>query len=183
MNIFVLSAQSEEAARMQCDKHVPKMLLEATQMLCNGVPNELRVSASGTALRQGAGVYKPAHKKHPCSLWAVQTRGNWLWLLNHAWSLLSEYKFRYNDKSHRCEEMLIWLDENERKITESFGGTVITPFALAMPEQYKSSDPVHSYRKFYREQKTFAKYEKGRPAPSWWDQYSTSTSSPVIEIT
>jgi hypothetical protein len=185
MNIFVLSGDSQEAAVMQCDKHVPKMLLEATQMLCNGVPDDLRSLASNTKLRQGQGVYKPAHKKHPCSLWAVNTRGNWIWLLNHAWGLLSEYKFRYDNKYHKCEEMLIWLDEHERAITGSFQNsqTIITPFAQAMPDSYKAADPVHAYRRFYRELKTFAKYEKGRSEPSWWNQYSTSTSSPVIEIT
>lgn len=34
MNIFVLSEGPVEAARMQCDKHVVKMIVETAQMLC-----------------------------------------------------------------------------------------------------------------------------------------------------
>ena len=34
MNIFVLSECPIEAAQMQCDKHVVKMIVETAQMLC-----------------------------------------------------------------------------------------------------------------------------------------------------
>ena len=33
MNIFVLDKDPREAARMLCDKHVPKMIVESGQML------------------------------------------------------------------------------------------------------------------------------------------------------
>ena len=33
MNLFILSTDPVEAAQMQCDKHVPKMLVESGQML------------------------------------------------------------------------------------------------------------------------------------------------------
>ena len=33
MNIFALSNDPAEAAQMMCDKHIPKMIVEAAQML------------------------------------------------------------------------------------------------------------------------------------------------------
>lgn len=35
MNIFVLSTDPVQAAQMQCDKHVVKMVLESAQLLCS----------------------------------------------------------------------------------------------------------------------------------------------------
>ena len=34
MNIFILDEDPKVAARMQCDKHVVKMIVESAQMLC-----------------------------------------------------------------------------------------------------------------------------------------------------
>lgn len=183
MNIFVLSLDPRKAARSQCDKHVNKMLLESVQMLCNPVNQELRERAS--SLRNGQGVYKSAHVNHPCSKWTRETAGNWVWLLNHAWALFEEYKFRYQKQEHGCEEMLRWLDNNAERVYNTLDNSelTLTSFALAMPEEYKTSDPVEAYINFYKGAKTFAKWEKGRPAPTWWNHTSTSTSSPVIEIT
>ena len=43
-----------------------------------------------------------------------------------------------------------------------------TPFRLAMPDMYKCSDPVESYRGYYRGEKArFAKWKTGN-IPSWW---------------
>ena len=52
MNIFVLDNDPTTAATMMCDKHIPKMIIEAAQMLCtshrllDGTP-ERRRSKSG----------------------------------------------------------------------------------------------------------------------------------------
>jgi hypothetical protein len=34
MNIFILDENPVTAAKMQCDKHVVKMIIESAQMLC-----------------------------------------------------------------------------------------------------------------------------------------------------
>jgi hypothetical protein len=34
MNIFILSQDPVTAAQMQCNKHIPKMIVESAQMLC-----------------------------------------------------------------------------------------------------------------------------------------------------
>ena len=33
MNVFVLDESPEESAQQQCDKHIPKMVVESGQML------------------------------------------------------------------------------------------------------------------------------------------------------
>tara|TARA_R100001230_G_C5541417_1_gene71984 strand:- start:293 stop:451 length:159 start_codon:yes stop_codon:yes gene_type:complete len=46
-------------------------------------------------------------------------------------------------------------------------GMAQTPFALAMPDEYRDDDAVKAYRAYYHS-KAFAKWEKGTPAPYWW---------------
>ena len=70
MNIFVLDKSPIISAQMQCDKHIVKMPLETAQMLCS------------VWHRYGQGMnvpYKEAHKNHPCTLWAMETRSNYEW--------------------------------------------------------------------------------------------------------
>lgn len=170
MNIFVLSLDPVQAAQMQCDKHVPKMLLESTQLLCNAIDHGMDQLPSALSLREGKGVYKKAHLGHPCSKWTLESRHNWLWLLAHAFALLEEYKFRFQNKSHKCEEMLLWLSDHKEGITLEMPDTAgMTPFALAVGDEYKTRlTAVLAYRDFYRATKArFAKWQKGRPAPEW----------------
>ena len=69
MNIFFLDKTPDMSAKYLCDKHVPKMLLETCQML-------------STAVQKYAGrieeLYKPAYPKHPSTIWAGETRNNFV---------------------------------------------------------------------------------------------------------
>jgi hypothetical protein len=47
------------------------------------------------------------------------------------------------------------------------GKYVCTPFAQAMPDEYRDDDAVKAYQAYYHS-KQFAKWEKGTPAPDWW---------------
>ena len=70
MNIFVLSEDPTEAARMMCDKHIPKMVVETMQMLGSAVirhgaqPDDMPLTSKGTPLKGG-------YHFHPCSRWAA----------------------------------------------------------------------------------------------------------------
>ena len=45
----------------------------------------------------------------------------------------------------------------------------LTPFAQAMPDEYKSANAIDAYRRYYIMEKAyFAKWDKGRAAPQWW---------------
>lgn len=152
MNIFILDKDPAIAAHMMCDKHVVKMILESAQILCT------------VADSKGFQVpYRPTHKRHPCTLWASQSMQNWNWLVEHALALCDEYSLRYN-KVHKSYNVLIQL-----KILDiGLPNVGLTDFVLAMPDCYKSSDPVDSYRAYYLGAKRkFAKW-KHSPTPQWW---------------
>lgn len=172
MNIFVLDYCPVQAAQDQCDKHVVKMVLETAQMLST-VQN-----AFGMETR-----YKPTHGKHPCTLWAMQTGGNYDWLVKHGQALSEEYTRRYR-KVHACDEML--RKELARNPLGDFRGDIYTSFAQAMPEQYRARSAVVAYRRYYLEEKAgFATWTNAMP-PLWFtlaDPYHGLKQEMVEEIT
>jgi hypothetical protein len=154
MNIFVLDSNPALAARMLADKHVPKMLLESAQLLCS-------------PFEPGQAPYKRTHYNHPCSVWVRESYGNYSWLLDHAYSISDEFLKRFG-KNHKSLAVIDWCQNNIDALI--FDKQELTPFALAMPEQYRSEDAVLSYRNYYLNEKaSFAKWAKGTPQPDWWD--------------
>jgi hypothetical protein len=147
MNIFVLDHNPMIAAQYHCDKHVVKMVLETAQMLST----------------VAGGPYKPAFHNHPCTRWARESTGNFMWLWSLGMWLGEEYWWRYN-KHHKSAAVI--ADIRLRPgVCEKDGP--LTPFALAMPEHYKGSCPVRSYRDYYRGEKfDFATYTN-RATPEW----------------
>ena len=89
MNIFFLDKNPQKAAEYLCDKHVPKMLLESSQMLSTAVQRHL-----GTI----EDLYKPAYPKHPMTIWVGHTRQNFIWALENAVFISQEYYKRFNKK-------------------------------------------------------------------------------------
>lgn len=145
MNIFVLDQHPETAAKMQHDKHVVKMVLESTQMLCSAFDV----------------IHKPPYKRayfnHPCTIWARTSEDNYRWLLLHGLSLAYEYKHRYN-KTHASQKVLGWCWNNYKSLIE-FPQSGLTKHVTAMPDKYKEDDAVASYIKYYIGEKlTGAKY-------------------------
>lgn len=157
MNIFALSEDPQEAAQMQCDKHVVKMVLESAQML-----STIHHQYSS---RSRSFVYKPTHAKHPCTLWAGENAANYHWLYLHFNYLADEYTHRYGRYHKSWEKMRKLLDVRPSGIPWA---REITPFARAMPDQYKLFDnPVDSYRMYYAVEKApILQYTK-REKPQW----------------
>lgn len=163
MNIFVLDKDPYKAAEYYCDKHVPKMCVELYQQLGSAVirhganPEQMPLTSKGTPLKGG-------YHNHPCTRWCGDSRINFMWASSHAIALCLQYNLRYH-KIHACESGIRHLCEMQHMIS----GESLTPFALAMPDQYKSDDPVESYRNYYRyEKKDFAKWSKNNNTPYWW---------------
>lgn len=144
MNIFVLSRNPYEAAKMHCDKHIVKMPLETAQML------------STTLHNYGVNMpYKPVHKNHPCTKWVGENISNFLWTIHLGIALCNEYRKRYG-KYHRSEQV-IWY---AHKYAHLLPNGEMTPFAQAMPEQYKHHNAVIAYRMYYKsDKKKFATYK------------------------
>lgn len=89
MNIFACYSCPVKSAKYLDTKRVNKMILESAQMLSTAI------SECG-----GDAPYKPTHKNHPSSVWARETVGNYLWLLDHMEALAQEY-YRRRGKWHK----------------------------------------------------------------------------------
>ena len=103
------------------------------------------------------------HAKHPCTLWALNSLSNWRWLRELAYELNDEYKYRYHrDEDHKSVQVI--KDLEEPKIPDKG----LTPFAQAMPEEFKDPDAVKAYRKYYAGAKfKFATWRE-REIPNWY---------------
>lgn len=137
MNIFVLDENPVLAAQYHCDKHVVKMITESAQLLCS----------TYYYTDEGKDVpYSLSHKNHPCSIWARESKENWLWLLSLGLCLYEEYRFRYGDRQHSAGKVLLWCYENQPTL-KSKG---ITQRPLCMPDKYKfGRSAVLCYRRYY----------------------------------
>lgn len=154
MNIFVLDTDPRLAAQAQCDRHVVKMTLETAQLLCS-------------AFDSGLAPYKRTHHNHPCAVWARESASNFMWLAEHGLYLADEYEHRY-EREHKSRSIILWCMNNLGMAGVPHDGEQ-TPFAQAMPEQFKRADPVEAYRAYYLGAKgEIAQWNKARPAPEWW---------------
>ena len=183
MNIFVLQESPIASAKDYCNKHLPKMCVELLQMCGSAVirhgatPDMMPLTKKGTPLKGG-------YHNHPCTRWVGDSRTNFLWAVTHGQALCDEYTKRFG-KTHFCEVGIRHLDKMSSLIPEGD----LTPFALAMPDEYRpnhiplngsdvyadqykgdshaSGDvAVQAYRRYYHS-KEFASWE-GRPTPTWW---------------
>lgn len=163
MNIFTIEKNEQgdvdwiASAKALDNYRVVKMILESCQMLSTvlrnqGVEDDL--------------LYKATHAKHPCTLWAAKSSGNFLSLCEHTYAMLEEYTERFGKKHKsgavldRCVEL---FDE------KNFSWLEITPPPMAMPDHFKGEDIVESYRRFYAS-KPRMRYPKEK-IPSWFVEY------------
>ena len=152
MNIFVLDDNIEHCAIYHCDKHVVKMTLETAQLLCS--PYE-----------PDKAPYKRTHYNHPCAKWARESEANYEWLLKFGYFIAQEYTHRYN-KIHKCLDIISWCDDNSHTLNLPDLG--LTPWAQAMPDEYKDPCAVQAYRNYYRGDKAeFCKWTS-RKVPTWF---------------
>ena len=151
MNIFVLDNDPRTAAQYHCDKHVVKMVLETAQILC---------SVNHEAGRPAP--YRKTHVNHPCTVWARASSANYAWLVELGKALSDEYTWRYG-KTHKSSAVIDLLTSPPDGIPRG----PLTPFALAMPEQYRCDDPVQSYRDYYVKEKGHILSYKRRNTPDF----------------
>jgi hypothetical protein len=159
MNIFYFYPCPTLSAQAQPDKMLVKMPLETAQMLSTA-HREL----DGDEYADANNLYKRAYWNHPCTIWARQTKENYLWLYKHFIALGNEYYYRYQKRHASLVKLGYPLGTPPKNIPEGD----LTPPALAMPDQYKTKDPVESYRNYCIAEKTYAQWNKNRPKPNWW---------------
>jgi hypothetical protein len=170
MNIFRLHNDPIVAATMAIDKHAIKMCLEQTQIL-------------HTSLRYyglvESWLYKSFNPKHPSCKWAMQTRNNFRWVVQHGLGLCAEYSKRYQ-KIHKCRELILKASEYAHIIPDGDE----TPQLLAMPTQFQTNDAVHSYRLYYSGAKyKFATWKAPSSEPTWWHEYRDYVIKHNLEVT
>jgi len=175
MNIFVLDNDPAVSAHMMCDKHVVKMIVETAQMLSTvhrylDGQQYIDVSANNRRIKRWNHpthdqiLYKSVMLNHPCTVWARTSHMNYHWLAGHGMALCNEYDHRYNNH-HMTTRLMRWLRGNPPK---NIPHGKLTPFAQAMPDQYKSQDAVEAYRNYYLGEKAgFAKWTN-REIPEWF---------------
>lgn len=156
MNIFILDEDAKLNAMYTCDKHISKMQLESTQILCTAY----------NILTNTQPFYKSSHNNHPCVIWARSAYQNFYYLFNLLNALHSEWQYRYNKiVNHKSFDTAALL--NKIVSPEIFPSFEITPHPLCMPEIYKTANVVESYRNYYRgAKKHLLKYTK-REFPYW----------------
>jgi hypothetical protein len=183
MNIFVLDECACEAARLQCDKHVPKMVVESAQMLStvhrmlDGTETRIP-SKSGKRMVKAwimddpdddALLYKAVHMNHPCTVWSRVNRDNYQWHWLHFKALCDEFTYRYG-KVHASETRLL---NRLKKYPKNLPHGKRTSWPLAMgsnPECMFPNDPVKSYRMFYQtKQNRFNMNWTKRSVPNWFE--------------
>jgi len=175
MNIFVLDNDPAVSARMMCDKHVVKMIVETAQMLSTvhrylDGQQYIDVSANNRRIKRWNHpthdhiLYKSVMLNHPCTVWARTSHMNYDWLAQHGMALCHEYDHRYNNY-HMTTRLMRWLLIVPPK---NIPRGKMTPFAQAMPDQYKSQNAVEAYRNYYLGEKAgFAKWTN-REIPEWF---------------
>jgi hypothetical protein len=179
MNLFILSLDPAKAAEEMMDKHVNKILLEAVQMLSTA----MRVLVPEMPEEISKDLYKLAHKNHPVTIWCRTSRANFIWALDLVDALHAEWKYRYSHpetkihKSYKVAQILrANIPADDKFLCPECRD--VTPFALAMPDQYKdpAGDAVKSYRAYYMspEKRRIASWTKRRSAPAWWTDVTSA---------
>ena len=88
MNRFIVDEDPKIIAESLCDQHIVKMPLEEAQMLCTALWHHAPEYA------EKKGLYKPVHQKHPCTLWAMHSRSNFMYAYRLYVAMLVEYTKR-----------------------------------------------------------------------------------------
>jgi len=184
VNIFYLSDNPVEAAQMQCDKHVPKMIVESGQMLStahrmlDGILIK-KPSKSGKRMVNywqhndaylEEHLYKAVHHNHPSTLWTRESAGNYDWHYAHFIALCDEYTYRFG-KVHETRTKLETILKQRPVNIPDVGQQPIRRAMKVFPDLMALPSAVDAYRQFYlRDKADFALWQKGRAAPQWWTE-------------
>ena len=139
MNIFYLHKDPREAARLQYNKHVVKMILESAQMLCTAH------HCYGDKWQKENVPYKQAHLNHPSTVWARRSKATYMWLFEHMMGLGYEYWLRYGKQHLSISKCSMFLSKPPVHIQ---GEEFVQP-PQAMPDEYKDPCSIQAYWNYY----------------------------------
>jgi len=165
MNRFIIEKTPQEIASSLCDQHVVKMPLEEAQMLCTTLWHHAPEYAEENDL------YKPVHQKHPCTLWAMECRMNFMWATNLYVAMLQEYTKRYH-KVHGASKHYDAIFLGTKLIPNTTNFITPHPQCFSGHDDLKTDEffPIEAYRKFYIVDKSrFARYNYTNK-PQWLEE-------------
>lgn len=177
MNIFYLHRDPRIAAEYHNDKHVVKMILESAQLLCTAhrmLDGQLHIGKTKTGRNakrwtlndnRETVLYQAGHINHPCAVWVRANVDHYRFLYDLMYQLIGEYKYRYDDKYHKCEALLQPLLNAPNNI--DFEAPWQDP-PQAMPDECKDPDVVQAYRNYYKMHKQRMASWKRRGQPEWY---------------
>jgi len=139
MNIFYLHKDPREAAKLQYNKHVVKMILESAQMLCTAH------HCYGDSWQRKNVPYKQAHLNHPSTIWARRSKATYMWLFKHMMGLGYEYWLRYGKQHLSISKCSMFLSKPPVHIQ---GEEFVQP-PQAMPDKYKDPCSIQAYWNYY----------------------------------
>lgn len=174
MNLFYLHRQPEVSAKLHCDKHVVKMIIEYAQMLSTAHRildgDQYTDASSGRRIQRWrldpdreSILYKASHINHPSTQWVRENAIQYQFAYDMFVNLCEEYTYRY-EKKHltdtKLRNVLNNLPDNIK-----LGRWSEPP--QCMPDDVKTESTVEAYHKYYRiYKKDFAKWT-GRPVPEF----------------
>lgn len=95
MNIFFLHSHPAAAARLLCNRHVVKMIVETFQLLYAA-----HHAYNTTSWRMRP--YRATHVNHPMGRWVRLCAAHYDWTVRYASALLEVYSDRYPGRVHKC---------------------------------------------------------------------------------
>lgn len=176
MNIFYIDECPMQAAQWMVDKHVVKMILESAQLLStahrflDGREVQGQTKTGRKARRwilpdeRDSVIYTATHINHPSAVWARESIENYNWLVDHFFSLMSEYTYRYG-KEHKCFGEISYLLQSPPHNLREYDWTEMPS---CMDDKYIiSKDPIINYRNYYKNGKSHMFSWKKRNPPPW----------------
>ena len=146
MNLFILSLLQKQIAEWMFDSHIVKIILEAVQVLSTA---KRLVDPDDPT---NATLYKMAHKNHPVTIWVRQSQQNYIWTLILVYEMHKEWRYRFGHTKEEYHKSFLVAGQLLKHMpsADKFPQQGLTPFAQAMPEEYKvPGDPVKAYQQYY----------------------------------
>jgi len=176
VNIFCTDNDPVKAATELCDQHVrSKMQIEGAIMLAHAFPQEVLNhkdcprTSTGKPRKRGKGYFN-----HQCSIWARETKENFMWLVDHTLEMFDERMFRWSDsKEHFTKNFIVWCKNNTHNTI--IDKVNLTEFAVAINQDcecrkvynFDKLPVIDQYREYIRKDKPFATWTL-RSTPSWY---------------
>ena len=175
MNLFYLHEEPEVSAKLHCDKHVVKMIIEYAQMLSTAHRmldgTQYTDASSGRRIQRwkldnsnmDGVLYKASHINHPSAIWVRENAIQYQYMYDLFVELCDEYTFRYGKEHLTDTKLRQLLNQLPNNITL---GVWREP-PQCMPDDVKCESVIDAYHKYYKVyKKDFAKWTS-RPTPQF----------------